>query len=39
MTNALRPRHAGRPLPRNNTMIRKDGCDYGTARGYVGVCG
>ena len=23
----------------NNTMIRKDGCDYCTACGYVGVCG
>ena len=23
----------------NNTMIRKDGCDYCTACGYVGICG
>ena len=23
----------------NHTMIRKDGCDYCTACGYVGVCG
>ncbi len=23
----------------NYTMIRKDGCDYCTACGYVGVCG
>ncbi len=23
----------------NNTMIRRDGCDYCTACGYVGVCG
>jgi ribonucleoside-diphosphate reductase alpha chain len=23
----------------NTTLIRKDGCDYCTACGYVGVCG
>lgn len=23
----------------NNTLIRRDGCDYCTACGYVGVCG
>jgi ribonucleoside-diphosphate reductase alpha chain len=23
----------------NNTMIRKDGCDYCTACGYTGACG
>jgi len=23
----------------NPTLIRKDGCDYCTACGYVGVCG
>ena len=23
----------------NHAMIRKDGCDYCTACGYVGVCG
>ena len=23
----------------NHTMIRKDGCDYCTACGYVGICG
>jgi len=32
--------HGGRcPECGNNTMIRKDGCDYCTACGYVGVCG
>ena len=32
---------AGSPCPEcgNNTLIRKDGCDYCTACGYVGVCG
>src|SRR5436190_430261 len=32
---------AGAPCPEcgNNTLIRKDGCDYCTACGYVGVCG
>ena len=32
---------AGAPCPEcgNNTMIRKDGCDYCTACGYTGVCG
>jgi len=24
---------------RNTTLIRKDGCDYCTSCGYVGVCG
>jgi ribonucleoside-diphosphate reductase alpha chain len=23
----------------NNTLIRKDGCDYCTSCGYVGICG
>ncbi len=32
--------HGGRcPECGNNTMIRKDGCDYCTACGYVGACG
>jgi ribonucleoside-diphosphate reductase alpha chain len=32
---------AGAPCPEcgNSTLIRKDGCDYCTACGYVGVCG
>ena len=32
---------AGSPCPEcgNSTLIRKDGCDYCTACGYVGVCG
>jgi ribonucleoside-diphosphate reductase alpha chain len=31
----------GAPCPEcgNSTLIRKDGCDYCTACGYVGVCG
>ncbi|HYL89664.1 MAG TPA: adenosylcobalamin-dependent ribonucleoside-diphosphate reductase [Burkholderiales bacterium] len=35
------PVMAGAPCPEcgNNTLIRKDGCDYCTACGYVGVCG
>ena len=33
--------HAGRACPEcgNTTLIRKDGCDFCTACGYVGVCG
>jgi ribonucleoside-diphosphate reductase alpha chain len=32
---------AGRPCPEcgNPTVIRKDGCDFCTACGYVGQCG
>jgi len=32
---------AGAPCPEcgNSTLIRKDGCDYCTACGYVGICG
>jgi ribonucleoside-diphosphate reductase alpha chain len=32
---------AGRPCPEcgNATVIHKDGCDFCTACGYVGVCG
>ena len=32
---------AGAPCPEcgNSTLIRRDGCDYCTACGYVGVCG
>jgi ribonucleoside-diphosphate reductase alpha chain len=35
------PVMAGAPCPEcgNSTLIRKDGCDYCTACGYVGVCG
>jgi ribonucleoside-diphosphate reductase alpha chain len=40
--DAAQPRvMAGAPCPEcgNSTLIRKDGCDYCTACGYVGVCG
>jgi ribonucleoside-diphosphate reductase alpha chain len=32
---------AGRPCPEcgNPTVIKKDGCDFCTACGYVGQCG
>ena len=32
---------AGRPCPEcgNATLIHKDGCDFCTACGYVGLCG
>jgi len=32
---------AGSPCPEcgNSTLIRRDGCDYCTACGYVGICG
>ena len=32
---------AGAPCPEcgNSTLIHKDGCDFCTACGYVGVCG
>ncbi len=35
------PLMAGAPCPEcaNPTLIRKDGCDYCTACGYVGICG
>ncbi|HUQ73099.1 MAG TPA: adenosylcobalamin-dependent ribonucleoside-diphosphate reductase [Burkholderiales bacterium] len=35
------PVMAGAPCPEcgNSTLIRKDGCDYCTACGFVGVCG
>ena len=35
------PELAGRPCPEcgNSTVIRKDGCDFCTACGYVGSCG
>ncbi|HEX7055192.1 MAG TPA: adenosylcobalamin-dependent ribonucleoside-diphosphate reductase [Burkholderiales bacterium] len=40
--DAAQPRiMPGAPCPEcgNSTLIRKDGCDYCTACGYVGVCG
>ena len=35
------PVMAGAPCPEcgNSTLIRRDGCDYCTACGYVGICG
>jgi ribonucleoside-diphosphate reductase alpha chain len=35
------PLLAGAPCPEcgNSTLIRRDGCDYCTACGYVGICG
>jgi ribonucleoside-diphosphate reductase alpha chain len=35
------PVMAGAKCPEcaNSTLIRKDGCDYCTACGYVGICG
>ena len=38
---ARRRRYEGRALPRVRQLrlIRKDGCEFCTACGYVGVCG
>ena len=40
-TEKRSPLMAGAPCPEcgNSTLIRKDGCDYCTACGYVGICG
>ena len=40
-TERASPVLAGAPCPEcgNSTLIRRDGCDYCTACGYVGICG